>query len=43
MVEAGAHGEMQGIGLHWEMQMFNQSGALNPYQKNKTKKTNKIK
>jgi len=31
-VEAGAHGEMQGIGIHWEMQMFYQSGALTPYQ-----------
>lgn len=32
LVETGAHGEMQGIGIHWEIQMFNQSGLLSPYQ-----------
>lgn len=31
LVEAGAHGEMQGVGIHWEMKMFNQSGLLTGY------------
>jgi len=32
LVETGAHGEMQGIGIHWEMRMFNQSGVLSGYE-----------
>eukprot|EP00026_Physarum_polycephalum_P003102 Phypoly_transcript_03111.p1 GENE.Phypoly_transcript_03111~~Phypoly_transcript_03111.p1 ORF type:complete len:824 (+),score=125.62 Phypoly_transcript_03111:125-2473(+) len=31
-IGTGAHGQMQGIGLHWEIQMFNQSGSLSPYE-----------
>jgi len=31
IVEAGAHGQMQGIGMHWEMQMFKE-GNMTGYQ-----------
>jgi len=35
IVNSGAHGQMQGIGMHWEMQMFKQ-GNMSNYQALKT-------
>jgi len=29
IVSAGAHGQMHGIGIHWEIRMFNQGGFSN--------------
>lgn len=43
LLSAGAHGEMQGIGLHWEILMFNQGGVLTPYQVLKTATINPAK
>jgi len=31
-LSTGAHGEMQGIGIHWELKMMNQGGVLSPYE-----------
>jgi imidazolonepropionase-like amidohydrolase len=31
LVQVGAHGQMQGIGVHWEIWMFEQ-GGMTPYQ-----------